>query len=128
MRKKHLLGIGLLGIAALSACGTNIVSPSNQTSNTSSAAASSVASSTNNAGTPSSTIGLVSESSDSNSEYNAQLKELQYKSDTYLANLSAGGVVEGKLGDFRQYENTSAYVEVSTAAEFIDALTKAKYT
>ena len=132
MRKKHLLGIGLLGIAALSACGTNTVSPSNQTSNTSSAASSaatsSVASSTNNAGTPSSTIGLVSESSDPNSEYNAQLKELQYKSNTYLANLSAGGVVEGKLGDFRQYENTSAYVEVSTAAEFIDALTKAKYT
>ncbi len=41
--------------------------------------------------------------------------------------LSAGGYVKDKLIDFTQYENTSSYVKVKTAKEFLDALILAKY-
>lgn len=37
------------------------------------------------------------------------------------------GFATGKIGDFKQYENTSAYVKVTTAQEFLDALKNAKY-
>ena len=42
-------------------------------------------------------------------------------------NLSAGGFVEGKIGDFSVYENTSAYRKVKTAEELLQALADAKY-
>lgn len=41
-------------------------------------------------------------------------------------NLSQDGYVEGKIDDFKQYENTDAYVKVSNADELIDALLAAK--
>lgn len=43
-----------------------------------------------------------------------------------LTNLSADGYVRGKIGDFSQYEGTSAYRKVSTADEFISAIADAK--
>ena len=42
-------------------------------------------------------------------------------------NLSAGGFVEGKIGDFSEYENTSAHRKVKTAEEFLQAIVDAKY-
>ncbi len=41
-------------------------------------------------------------------------------------NFSAGGYVKGKIGDFSQYENTTAYRTVSTADEFLSAVVDAK--
>lgn len=42
-------------------------------------------------------------------------------------NLDAGGFVEGKIGDFSEYENTEAYRKVSTAEELLQAIVDAKY-
>lgn len=42
-------------------------------------------------------------------------------------NLSAGGFVENKIGDFSEYEGTSAYRKVSTPEEFLQAIVDAKY-
>ncbi|MGM9970266.1 MAG: hypothetical protein ACI35S_07710, partial [Anaeroplasma sp.] len=44
-----------------------------------------------------------------------------------ISNFNAGGFVEGKIGDFSQYENTPAYRKVSTAEELLDAISDAKY-
>ena len=42
-------------------------------------------------------------------------------------NLDAGGFVEGKIGNFSEYEGTSAYRKVKTAEEFLQAIVDAKY-
>ena len=47
--------------------------------------------------------------------------------EAYIYQNSAGGVVEDKITDFNQYLNTDAYIQVSTAKEFLEALTLAKY-
>ncbi len=44
------------------------------------------------------------------------------------ANFYQAGYVTGKIGDFKQYENTSAYVQVSTAEQLIQALENAQNT
>ena len=43
------------------------------------------------------------------------------------ANLSADGYVRGKIGDFSEYEGTSAYRKVKTADELLQAIVDAKY-
>ena len=52
---------------------------------------------------------------------------LTVQSDDVLNNLSAGGYVAGKIGDFSQYVGTEAYRTVSTADELIEAISDAKY-
>ena len=47
--------------------------------------------------------------------------------EAYIYQSSAGGVVEGKIIDFNQYLNSDAYIQVSTAKDFLDALKLAKY-
>ncbi len=42
--------------------------------------------------------------------------------------LNNKGYVEGKIPDFSVYENTSSYVKVDNAQDFLNALEKAKYT
>ena len=43
------------------------------------------------------------------------------------ADISAGGYVTDKIGDFSEYENTSAYRKVKTAEELVTAIIDAKY-
>ena len=47
--------------------------------------------------------------------------------EAYIYQKSAGGVVEAKIPDFTSYLNPDAYIQVSTAKEFLDALKLAKY-
>ena len=47
--------------------------------------------------------------------------------EAYVYQSSAGGVVEGKIIDFNQYLNSDAYIQVSNAKDFLDALKLAKY-
>ena len=48
------------------------------------------------------------------------------KAVAYDENIYASGFVKGKMPNFDVYKNTSAYVKVSTADEFISALEKAR--
>lgn len=48
------------------------------------------------------------------------------ENDVNKDNFSAGGYVKGKISDFTQYANTSAYRTVSTADELVQALVDAK--
>ena len=116
MKKKHLVGLGLIGLLALASCGTN----SNTESSANNTPSSNVASSSNKASSEAS-------SSKTLSPYEQQLNALRAKGTVYSANLSSGGVVDGMIGDFKQYENTDAYVKVSTAAQLIKAIEDAKY-
>ena len=75
---------------------------------------------------------------DYNSVHNVERESSTLKGTEYInsgtqeqqANFYQAGYVEGKIPDFSQYKNTSAYVQVSNADQLIQALsqTKCNYT